>query len=80
MMYGPKAEPFLQWARAQGAIARDGLGMLVEQAAEAWVAWFGLRPETFATLAALRCQVDAAAPPAPAGGVATSPPAAGASP
>jgi shikimate dehydrogenase len=60
MMYGPKAAPFLQWARAQGAVARDGLGMLVEQAAEAWVTWFGLRPDTFATLAALRREVDAA--------------------
>jgi len=69
MMYGPKAAPFLLWARAQGAVARDGLGMLVEQAAEAWVTWFGVRPDTFATLAALRREVDAGVPasaPAPA--------------
>ncbi|MGN6527367.1 MAG: shikimate dehydrogenase [Burkholderiaceae bacterium] len=66
MMYGPAALPFLQWARAQGAVARDGLGMLVEQAAEAYFAWFGVRPDTFAVLAALRREVDALAPPAPA--------------
>jgi len=71
MMYGPKAAPFLQWARAQGAVARDGLGMLVEQAAEAWATWFGVRPDTFATLAALRRQVDAATP-APARGPASA--------
>ena len=46
MMYGPAALPFLRWARAQGAIARDGLGMLVEQAAEAYFVWMGVRPET----------------------------------
>ena len=60
MMYGPAAAPFLDWARAQGAIARDGLGMLVEQAAEAYFTWFGARPDTFAVLAALRREVDAA--------------------
>ena len=36
MMYGPAAQPFLDWARAHGATARDGLGMLVEQAAESF--------------------------------------------
>ena len=60
MMYGAAALPFLQWARGQGAIARDGLGMLVEQAAEAYFAWFGVRPDTFAVLTALRREVDAA--------------------
>jgi shikimate dehydrogenase len=65
MMYGPAAVPFLQWARAQGAVARDGLGMLVEQAAEAYFAWMGVRPDTFAVLAALRREVDALAHAAP---------------
>ncbi|HEX4509979.1 MAG TPA: shikimate dehydrogenase [Burkholderiaceae bacterium] len=60
MMYGPAAKPFLEWARRLGAVPRDGLGMLVEQAAEAWVTWFGARPDTRATLAALRRDVDAA--------------------
>jgi shikimate dehydrogenase len=65
MMYGPAAAPFLQWARAQGLVARDGLGMLVEQAAEAYALWFGVRPDGFATLAALRREVDAPAGAAP---------------
>jgi len=59
MMYGAAAAPFLLWARAQGAIARDGLGMLVEQAAEGWMTWFGVAPSTAQTLAALRSEVDA---------------------
>ena len=46
MMYGPPAEPFLAWARGHGAIGRDGLGMLVEQAAEAFFFWRGVRPRT----------------------------------
>ena len=59
MMYGAAAGPFLQWARAQGAIARDGLGMLVEQAVEAYFVWFGVRPNSFQVLTALRREVDA---------------------
>ena len=46
MMYGPPAEPFLAWARGHGASGRDGLGMLVEQAAEAFFFWRGVRPQT----------------------------------
>jgi shikimate dehydrogenase len=59
MMYGPAARPFLDWARAQGAEARDGLGMLVEQAAEAFELWRGVKPDTAPVLAALRTEVDA---------------------
>ncbi len=59
MMYGPAARPFLDWARAQGAEARDGLGMLVEQAAEAFELWRGVRPHTAPVLADLRTEVDA---------------------
>jgi shikimate dehydrogenase len=54
MMYGPAAEGFLQWARAHGAVGRDGLGMLVEQAAEAFLVWRGVRPPSGEVLAELR--------------------------
>lgn len=47
--------PFLSWARQQGAEACfDGLGMLVEQAAESFLLWRGVRPETEAVLKMLR--------------------------
>ncbi|MBX3627505.1 MAG: shikimate dehydrogenase [Rhizobacter sp.] len=57
MMYGPAAQGFLQWAVQHGAAARDGLGMLVEQAAEAFQLWRGVAPETAPVLAALRARL-----------------------
>ena len=54
MAYGPAAGPFLAAARSRGARASDGLGMLVEQAAESWFLWRGRRPATGEVLAALR--------------------------
>ncbi len=57
LMYGPAAEPFLAWARGHGAHTRDGLGMLVEQAAEAFLFWRGVRPETPPVLQALRTEL-----------------------
>jgi len=54
MMYGPQAQAFLDWAATRGAEPRDGLGMLVEQAAEAFHFWRGIRPDTAPVLAALR--------------------------
>ena len=54
MMYGPAAAGFLQWAREHGAVGRDGLGMLVEQAAEAFRVWRGVRPPSSQVLAELR--------------------------
>ena len=54
MMYGPAAQPFLDWAALHGATGRDGLGMLVEQAAQAFELWRGVRPDTAPVLAALR--------------------------
>ncbi len=58
MMYGPAAAGFLDWARAHDAVARDGLGMLVEQAAEAFAIWRGVRPPAAQVLAELRAVVD----------------------
>lgn len=54
MMYGEPARPFLAWAEAHGGQGRDGLGMLVEQAAESFFQWRGLRPDTAPVLQALR--------------------------
>ena len=61
MMYGPAAQGFLDWADRHGAQARDGLGMLVEQAAEAFVLWRGVRPPSAQVLAELRTQMNAPA-------------------
>jgi shikimate dehydrogenase len=54
MMYGPSAQDFLDWAQAHGARPRDGLGMLVEQAAEAFMIWRGVRPPSAQVLTELR--------------------------
>ena len=54
LMYGPSARPFIEWAQSHGALARDGLGMLVEQAAESFLLWRGMLPDTTPVLAALR--------------------------
>ena len=59
MMYGPAAQGFLDWAQAHGASARDGLGMLVEQAAESFFVWRGVRPDTGPVLAELRALLAA---------------------
>jgi shikimate dehydrogenase len=54
MMYGAGAKGFMDWARQHGAVPRDGLGMLVEQAAEAFLIWRGVRPPSAQVLAELR--------------------------
>ena len=61
LMYGSAARPFLDWAAARPARGRDGLGMLVEQAAEAFRLWRGVRPDTAPVLQALRAQLAAEA-------------------
>lgn len=53
MVYG-RDTPFLAAARAAGARPSDGLGMLVEQAAESFLVWRGVRPATGPVLERLR--------------------------
>lgn len=61
MMYGPAAQGFLDWAQNHGAQARDGLGMLVEQAAVAFTLWRGVEPPSAQVLAELRALMAASA-------------------
>lgn len=47
LIYADQTTPFLHWARGEGAArAADGLGMLIEQAAESFYLWRGIRPDT----------------------------------
>ena len=60
MMYGAQPTVFMTRALSEGAArAADGLGMLVEQAAEAFAVWRGVRPSTEAVRAALRARLNA---------------------
>ncbi|MDP3413299.1 MAG: shikimate dehydrogenase [Polaromonas sp.] len=54
MMYGAAAKAFSDWALAHGAVPRDGLGMLVEQAAESFAVWRGVRPPSAQVLQEMR--------------------------
>ena len=58
MMYGSAPTAFMRFATQHGAMARDGLGMLVEQAAESFALWRGVRPETSGVFDALRAQME----------------------
>lgn len=58
MMYGKDTTVFNQWAQQQGAARTlDGLGMLVEQAAEAFYLWTAVRPNPAPVLKILRAQL-----------------------
>ncbi|KPJ90282.1 MAG: shikimate dehydrogenase [Gammaproteobacteria bacterium SG8_11] len=55
MMYGAQATAFMRWAEQHGAArSMDGLGMLVEQAAESFYLWRGVRPQTKDVISAIR--------------------------
>ena len=59
MMYGRGETPFLMFARGEGAaLLADGLGMLVEQAAESFFVWRGVRPDSAPVLQLLRQAED----------------------
>jgi len=58
MMYAAQATPFMQWSNENGASqVFDGLGMLVEQAAEAFFIWRGVKPETASVIQTIRKQL-----------------------
>ncbi|MFC5520486.1 shikimate dehydrogenase [Polaromonas jejuensis] len=57
MMYGPAAAGFMAWASEGGATPRDGLGMLVEQAAESFALWRQVRPPSQQVLQEMRAQL-----------------------
>ncbi len=61
MMYGALPTPFVRLAREAGARAHDGLGMLVEQAAESFALWREVRVRTEPVLRQLRAELDAQA-------------------
>jgi shikimate dehydrogenase len=55
MFYANQPTHFCRWGLAQGAVrALDGLGMLVEQAAESFRLWRGVRPETGSVIEMVR--------------------------
>jgi len=55
LMYGDEPTAFVRWGESQGAArSLDGLGMLVEQAAESFFLWRGVRPDTRHVIERLR--------------------------
>jgi shikimate dehydrogenase len=63
LIYANEPTPFVRWARAHGAArATDGFGMLLEQAAESFLVWRGVRPDTAPVYALLRGTRDSRRP------------------
>lgn len=59
MVYGAEPTAFVRWGKTQGAArALDGLGMLVEQAAESFFIWRGLKPDTAVVITQLRGELS----------------------
>lgn len=58
LVYGAAAHATKEWAHSKHLRFSDGLGMLVEQAAESFWLWRNVRPETRSVLAELRTQIE----------------------
>ncbi|HEB93602.1 MAG TPA: shikimate dehydrogenase [Gammaproteobacteria bacterium] len=59
MMYGAEPTPFVRWGLEHGAgLSLDGLGMLVEQAAESFYLWRGVRPDTTPVISEIRAGIE----------------------